>query len=137
MPSMWEYHCSKKTFRPTAVQGYKDLDYRARDMFGYKGMLYSDIKFCDKCGFVSTDLYKKTKIKRDFLNSDEYESCDNIDFKSNFSKLYYREYLICLKENKKIDAFWSLLHCIWVTDDALNKKFSLLLKKNVQTCLTI
>ncbi len=53
----------KKTFRPTAVWGYKDLDYRARDMFGYKGMLYSKLKFCDKCVFVSTDLYKKTKIK--------------------------------------------------------------------------
>ena len=59
MPSMWEYHCSKKMHRPIAYWGYKDLDYRARDMFGYKGMLYSKIKFCDKCGFVSTDLSKK------------------------------------------------------------------------------
>ena len=45
-------------------------------------------------GYVSHNIEKELGLSPDFLKTDEYLTCDNIEFKSDLSKKFYREYLI-------------------------------------------
>ena len=123
--------CGKKNdvmvLASTNSFGSMDLDTRQPER-ARTDQLYN-AQECKNCGYVSYDLSQKTKIKQEFLKTDKYKKCDNIEFVSEFSKMFYKMYLIDLENKKNKNAFWSLMRCIWSTDDANDTKNAIELRK--------
>ena len=111
----------------TNACGYMDLDTRPPEM-ERTDALYN-VQECKTCGFVAYDLSSKTKIKKEYLNSVRYKECDQIEFVSKFSKMFYRMYLIKLEEENYQIAFWCLLRCSWSADDVSDDKNSIEIRK--------
>lgn len=107
-----EYH----VIMSTNSFGSPDLDLRPPEMQRSTMPLW--IQECHKCGYVSNDISKKTKIKLEFLQSKEYLSCDGINFKSKLASRFYKYYMISLKNKKIKDAFFAVVHAAWACDDA-------------------
>lgn len=88
-----------------------------------------NVQKCTKCGFVAYDLSGETKIKKEFLNSIQYKNCDQIEFMSEFSKMFYRMHLIDIEEGNSRSAFWSLMRCVWSIDDVNDTNNSIEIRK--------
>ena len=99
----------------TNAFGPTDLDTRPprmqRDTMPYW------IQSCPSCGYVSHRISDRTSVSKDFLESEQYSSCDGTRFTSGLARDFYRQHLIMLKENKKEEAFHALLHTSWACDD--------------------
>lgn len=65
--------------------------------------------------FYIQTFFKTPQISEEFLKTDSYQSCDNIDFENDLSRIFYRQHLI---EHENIDKFNALLCCAWACDDA-------------------
>ena len=79
------------------------------------------IQECPHCGYISESLEDETGINEDFLRSDEYRICSNINFKSELAKRFYRYYMINLFDDNCEDAFYAILHASWACDDVDDK----------------
>ena len=75
------------------------------------------VQECPGCGYVASSIEKKTTVGLEFLKSQEYLSCDGICFKSTLADRFYKQHMICLRENNKTAAFFALLHAAWACDD--------------------
>lgn len=97
----------------TNSSGFPDLDLRPPEM--QRSTMNTWTQECPHCGYVSSDFNETPMVDEDFLKTESYQSCDNIDFKNNLSKIFYRQSLI---ESDNINKFYALLHCAWACDDA-------------------
>ena len=98
----------------TNAFGSPDLDLRPPEMERSTMRLW--LQECPSCGYVAGTISEKSEVSRDFLNSEEYVSCDGINFVSELARIFYRHYLICSSSNTR-DAFFALLHAAWACDD--------------------
>lgn len=112
--------CGKKSehfiLTSTNSFGSKDLDLRPPQMM--RGTMAWWIQKCPNCGYVNDSLQTESAVNKEWLASEEYCSCDNINFKSSLAKKFYQQYLITNYENKTNDSFYALLHCAWACDDS-------------------
>lgn len=111
----------------TNACGASDLDTRPPEM-ERTDALYN-VQKCKKCGFVAYDLSRETKIKQAFLNSINYKECDQKEFVSEFSKMFYKMHLISLEEGQYLNAYWYLLKCAWSVDDVNDTNNSIEIRK--------
>ncbi len=100
---------STNTFGPT------DLDTRPPEM--KRSTMPYWVQTCPVCGYTAVDVSDETTVGREFLETDAFKSCDGIGFVSDLAKKFYRHYLIMAAEGKDEDAFWTLLHAAWASDD--------------------
>lgn len=111
--------CGKSSPQPvlmsTNAMGYPDLDLRPPEM--KRSTMNAWILECPHCGYVASDLEDELEISKEFLESEEYLSCDGYDFKSNLSKLFYKGYLIAKQSNDALGCFVNLRDCAWKCDD--------------------
>ena len=96
--------------------GYQDLDTRPPEM--YRSTMKTWILECPHCGYVAKNLKEELKINEEYLKSNEYKTCNDINFKSDLSKIFYKKYLIDSEKFEDKDAYFALLHCAWACDDA-------------------
>ena len=112
--------CGKTTSQPvlgsTCSLDYSDLDTRPAPLQRETMNLW--VFECPHCGYVSHNIEKELELSPDFLKTDEYLICDNMEFKSELSKKFYRQYLIGNEKKDYETAFFALLHCTWACDDA-------------------
>ena len=105
----------------TNAFGSMDLDTRPPEMERSTMRYWIDV--CPHCGYVTEnindDLDEETAEKiRQYIKTDAYLNCDDIDFKSRLSKDFYRQYLIQTQLGNKEDAFYAIFHAAWACDDA-------------------
>ena len=111
--------CGKPSPQPvllsTNSMGYPDLDLRPPEM--QRSTMNTWIHECPHCGYVASDLEDELEISKEFLESEEYLTCEGYDFKSDLSKLFYKKYLIAKQSDNALDCFLSLRNCAWKCDD--------------------
>ena len=95
--------------------GSPDLDLRPAPMYRFTMEMW--IHECPECGYVAGDLSEKTKISREWLETEEYRNCDGIRFKYDLAELFYKRYMIYMQEGQKRGAFNSIHHAAWACDD--------------------
>ncbi len=100
----------------TNTFGSPDLDLRPAEMA--RGTMPSWIQACPKCGYVSKRVSDKTYIKKEWLQSEKYLTCDGIPFVSDLAKQFYRYYLLNSSKAELQNAFFAILHAAWACDDA-------------------
>lgn len=100
----------------TNTMDYADLDLRPAEM--QRSTMYISINECPNCGYAEFDFSREPKIKREYLESEEYQSCEGIEFKSERSKPFYKAYLINRKEENIQNELNFLMHSIWSCDDS-------------------
>ena len=104
-----------KVLASTNSFGSPDLDLRPAPM--QRWTMDTWIQECPECGYVSGKISDHTDISPEFLKSEAYRSCDGLDFKSELAVLFYRKYMICMKEGAGDSAFEPVLHAAWCCDD--------------------
>ena len=112
--------CGKVSSQPiltsTNSMGYCDLDLRFPPM--KRDTMNTWVVECPHCGYVAKKLDEKPRVGEDFVKSEAYTTCDGNQFKSNLSKIFYRNYLISKSEDNLEEEFYNILHCIWTCDDS-------------------
>lgn len=112
--------CEEKSTQPVVGSmnqfGPPDLDFRPGEM--YRSTIGTWVMECPNCGYVAVTLENELNINKKYLKSEEYQTCDGINFKSELSKRFYKEYLIASKKDNKLETFYSIINCIWSCDDA-------------------
>ena len=107
----------------TNQMGAPDLDLRPPEMA--RSTMNTWTYECPHCSYVSADFDQTPEIKKEFLESDLYKTCDNLNFKNHLSEVFYRQYLISSDIKER---FYSLLHCAWACDDAQDEKNAILMR---------
>jgi len=112
--------CGKISKQPVLLSsnqfGYQDLDLRPSEM--YRSTINTWVLECPHCGYVATNLEDELTIDTDFLESEEYKTCNGIEFQSKLSEIFYKYYLIQTKKSDDVDSFFAILQCVWTCDDA-------------------
>lgn len=111
----------------TNAFGPTDLDTRPPEM--KRSTMCYWVQECDACGYAATDLTDETSLDRSFFETEAYQSCDGISFKSDLAKSFYRHYLIMTAEERHEDAFWAALHAAWSCDDKKDRKNAALMRE--------
>jgi len=107
--------------------GYQDLDLRPSEM--YRSTINTWVLECPHCGYVATNLDDELTIDKDFLESEQYKTCDGIEFESKLSEIFYKYYLIQTKISEDVDSFFAILQCVWTCDDANDEDNSKLTRR--------
>lgn len=112
--------CGKTSKQPVILSfnqlGYEDLDLRPPEM--YRSTIDAWVRECPHCGYVAENLEDELTIDKDFLESEQYKTCDDIKFQSKLSEIFYKNYLIQTKKSEDVDSFFAILYCAWTCDDA-------------------
>lgn len=112
--------CGETSMHPVLMStnswGAPDLDLRPAPM--QRDTMDTWLDECPHCGYVAPDLENETAISAQFLETEEYLTCEGNDFKNNLSKRFFRCYLISKSLNEPRSEFYALLHCAWTCDDA-------------------
>lgn len=113
------YLCGETSSQPilgsTSCWGHPDLDLRPAAM--QRSSMIAWILECPHCGYVSERLDSETPISMEFIKSNEYQNCENYDFKRPLAARFYKNYMICKETQNKSSEFTNLLHCAWACDD--------------------
>lgn len=107
---------SQPVLLSTNAWGAPDLDLRPPSM--QRDTMNTWVLECPHCGYVAENLSNELEIPKEFLKTDNYMTCDGIDFKRNLSAIFYKNYLISSEKNDIYACFSNLLHCAWACDDA-------------------
>ena len=107
--------------------GSPDLDLRPPEM--ERSTMEWWLQECPSCGYVSTEIEDRTSVNQSFLESDNYLTCSNNEFKSNLAKKFYKQYLINMADKKHKTAFHAILHAAWCCDDTNDKELAILCRK--------
>lgn len=99
----------------TNSMGYGDLDLRPPAM--QRDTMNTWVLECPHCGYVACNLEDKPTIDRKFVESESYTTCDGNEFKSNLSRIFYRDYLIAKDGDNLYKEFFSIIYCTWACDD--------------------
>lgn len=107
--------------------GSPDLDLRPAPMKRFTmGHWYQE---CPNCGYISREVSDFCGVDPSFLKSDEYLSCEGIDFKSELAVKFYRYYMIKLKDHSLSGAFDAVLYAAWACDDENDQENAVLCRK--------
>ena len=93
-----------------------DLDFRPSEM-GRNTMTFW-LQTCPECGLVAPSVEQKRKIGKEFLESEEYNSCRGRKFKSRLAESFFKYYIISDKEGYADECMNTALHAAWACDDA-------------------
>ena len=99
----------------TSEFGASDLDTRPPMMARSTMDLW--IAQCPHCGYVAGDLSDATSITKEWLQNEQYITCDNRNFASELAQNFYKCYLIAVENRQHRNAFYAAMHTAWVCDD--------------------
>lgn len=96
--------------------GSPDLDMRPPEM--QRSTMDMWIQECPNCGYISEEVSDDSTVTKQWLQSEEYATCNGIDFESDLAEKFYKCYMINLEDDDPEDAFFAILHAAWACDDA-------------------
>jgi len=99
----------------TNAFGPADLDGRPPEMA--RSTMYTWVQRCPACGYCAGTIKAKTKINRDWLESEAYQTCEGHDIKSELARKFYRAAMILLHDGKTEEAAESFMFSAWASDD--------------------
>ncbi len=99
----------------TYTDGGPDLDLRPAEM--KRSSMWAWLQQCPECGYVSPDIEETVKLPKEWLQSEEYLTCNGINFKSNLAVKFYKHFLISIENEKTDDALNAILAAAWACDD--------------------
>ena len=105
----------------TNAMGYADLDLRPPEM--QRSTMYQTTRMCS-CGNVfDSDSEGGSK---ELVESESYQNCDGIEFKSERAIIFYRLYLIDKDSNPDnfLSNYFHILKAAWACDDFDNENSS-------------
>ena len=111
----------------TNVFGCPDLDLRPSEM--KRSTMGTWVHVCPKCGYVSASVSDPTSVSKEYLRSEEYRSCGGNKFPSRLAELFFRQYMIRLRDGDKFAAFHAVLHAAWDCDDENDSENAVLCRK--------
>jgi len=111
----------------TNTFGSPDLDLRPPEM--RRSTMYYWPEKCPHCGFVSYDLEQKTAIRKKWLESEAYTTCEGHSFISDLAAMFYKIYMIAKETNDSRDAFNALMNAAWASDDCSDTENALLCRR--------
>ncbi|MBE6633254.1 MAG: hypothetical protein E7620_02805 [Ruminococcaceae bacterium] len=100
--------------------GAPDLDLRPPEMM--RSTMGWWVQECPYCGYVAGSIEDAAGVRKKWLQSEEYLTCEGNDFSSGLAERFYKSYLISLKKQSAKDAFYAVLHAAWACDDARDAK---------------
>ena len=119
----------------TSRFGASDLDTRPPEMM--RSTMGWWVQECPACGFVSRDISKKTRgVTKSFLKSESYISCKGMSFENDYGERFFKAFLSHVHAKKWEDAFWYILYCAWICDDADDSKNAVICRWIAIKCLT-
>lgn len=95
--------------------GSPDLDLRPPEM--KRSTIGTWVQECPRCGYVAHRVDDDSSVDIEWIKSDDYFTCNGISFISDLAKRFYRHYMISIRDNKKEDACFALIHAAWACDD--------------------
>ena len=110
-------HVSKfRIIMSTSAFGSSDLDLRPPEL--QRGTIYHAIQECPNCKYTNYNISQPAPAGiNEIIKSDEYISCNNINFQAEKAKQFFRHYLISVKTAQTERAFSDLLSAAWICDD--------------------
>lgn len=107
----------------TNAFGVADLDLRPPEM--QRSTMPFWVQECPECGYVSSSVADKSELDsetlKSLLKSEDYLSCNGINFSSDLAKRFYRHSMLQLHEGNVRAAMFALLHAAWSCDDENDK----------------
>lgn len=92
--------------------------------------LHSSLHSCTSCGYVFEEDDKTPGNATEIISSEEYKTCDGIDFDDEITAEKYYKYALIKRENDNFyGAFYAFLFGAWVCDDHKRKELSIVLRK--------
>ena len=113
--SICEKTSTQSLLLSTNSMGFPDLDLRPAGM--QRDTMFTWIQECPYCGYVASRLDAEREVSREFLESDEYATCDGFEFKGRLSEKFFKNYLIARQSDNVEDCFSNLRNCAWDCDD--------------------
>ena len=104
-----------KVIGSTNSFGSPDLDLRPPEMERSTMGLW--IRECPVCGYISSRVSNPSTIRKEWLHTEKYLTCNGINFASDLAKGFYKYYLISTEDKEVEEAFFALLHAAWACDD--------------------
>ena len=101
--------CSTNAF------GSPDLDLRPPEMERSTMRLW--VQECPDCGYVAVDIEEKPIVSRQYLQTEEYRSCEGRQLMSDLAKRFYKEYMLERNGNKTDSALHPIICAAWASDD--------------------
>lgn len=99
----------------TYEEGSPGLDFRPSPESCY--LMSSWVEECPHCGYVNYSIKDPSGVTEDWLNSEEYLTCDGIAFESKLAVRFYRHYKYNEYCNLIDDAAEAIRNAAWVCDD--------------------
>ena len=109
--------------------GSPDLDLRPAEM--KRSTMWLWVQKCPYCGYVHSMISSPLSVTKEFLSSEEYLSCEGIQFKRELADIFYKHYMVLMHCGRSYDAYSALLHAAWACDDANDKENASLLRSKM------
>ena len=107
----------KTLFSSSSSSGSRDLDLRPPEM--YRSTMPYWVQECKYCGYVATDISSDCgKVTIDWLKTQEYLCCDDINFTDALAARFYKDYKIKLLNDNTEKACSAIINATWACDDA-------------------
>ena len=100
----------------TNAFGSPDLDLRPPEM--KRSTMWAWLEECPECGYVASSLSKACPVPRSFLQSEDYQRCEGLTFRSRLAKRFYRAYMLQRRAGALHSAMRHALETAWLCDDS-------------------
>ena len=119
----------------TNACGFPDLDFRPPEM--QRSTMHYWVQECRNCGYVSNKLSDKTKLKKSFVKSAEYITCNGLkeEFLSELAVRFYKHAMIQCELKNYADAAQSYLNAAWASDDRDDEAMAVHCRNKVLECM--
>lgn len=97
-----------------------DLDQRPPQPM--RSVIYRQIFHCPECGFCFGP--KNRQVDREFVESEEYKSCEGRQLSEGAGAYYYRLGMVSFKDRDYLNAFEAFLRAAWIFDDLGQAEFA-------------
>lgn len=101
--------CSTNSF------GSPDLDMRPSEMARSSMRLW--VQECPDCGYVADDIEDKPIVSRQYLQAEEFRSCEGRQLMSDLAQRFYKDYLLKWHAKNLDTALQSIICAAWASDD--------------------
>lgn len=101
--------------------GSPDLDLRPPEMMRSTMMFW--VQRCPRCGYAAKSVSEGEFIRKEWLESEKYCSCDGIQFKSELAATFYQAYLTAVEVGKTVSEIMEYITAAaWSCDDANDRE---------------
>lgn len=119
----------------TNAFGSPDLDLRPPQM--KRSTMWAWLEECPECGYVASSLSNACPVPRSFLQSEAYQSCEGLTFRSRLAPRFYRAHMLQSRAGALHSAMRHALETAWLCDDSDETDNAIRCRNLAADCLQI